>query len=86
MAEENKLFVGNLNWDMKDEDLAKIFSEVGEVVSANIIHYQDGRSKGFGFVEMAKAGDVQKAIDQLNDKEVMGRPIRVDKAQPRTDR
>lgn len=86
MSEDSKLFVGNLSWDVKDDDLEKVFSEVGAVESVNIIHYQDGRSKGFGFVEMASAEDAKKAIDELNGKEVMGRPMRVDKAQPREDR
>ncbi len=70
---------------MKDEDLEKVFAEVGEVESAKIIFYQDGRSKGFGFVEMASEEDVQKAIDELDDKEVMGRQMRVEKARPQEE-
>jgi RNA recognition motif-containing protein len=85
MSEDAKLFVGNLSWDATDEDLNKIFSEAGTVESVNIIRYPDGRSKGFGFVEMSKTAEAENAVEKLNGKELMGRPLRIDRARPRTE-
>lgn len=82
----NKLYVGNLPFSFTDEDLRKLFEEVGSVASARVITDRDtGRSKGFGFVEMATDGDAQKAIQQLNQSECNGRPITVNEARPREE-
>lgn len=80
-----KLYVGNLPWKVKDEDLEKLFQTVGQVISAHVITDRDhpGRSKGFGFVEMdAEAG--QEAIERMNGHEIDGRPLRVNEAQERS--
>ena len=78
------LFVGSLPWSVNDEQLAQIFSEAGSVDSARVITERDtGRSKGFGFVEMATDEDAKKAIDTLNGKEIEGRAITVNEARPK---
>ncbi len=76
-----KLFVRNLSYDLSDDELKKVFEEVGEVASAKIITDRyTGRSRGFGFVEMSNNDDAQKAIDELNGKDVGGRALVVDQA------
>ncbi|MCA9332617.1 RNA-binding protein [Candidatus Saccharibacteria bacterium] len=81
------LFVGSLSWGVKDDDLADFFGTVGTVVSAKVITDRDsGRSKGFGFVEMSSDEEAKKAIDELNGKELDGRPITVNEARPKEDR
>lgn len=78
------LFVGSLPWSVNDEQLAQIFGEAGTVESARVITERDtGRSKGFGFVEMATDEDAKKAIDTLNGKEIEGRAITVNEARPK---
>jgi RNA recognition motif-containing protein len=82
-----KIYVGNLPWSVKDEELHQLFAEYGEISSANVIMDKfSGRSKGFGFVEMPNDGDAEVAIKALNDKEVDGRNLRVNEAKPREDR
>ena len=78
-----KLYVGNLPYSYKDDDLNTLFADYGEVESAIIIiDRQSGRSKGFGFVELAdEAAD--KAMEELNGKDVDGRNIVVNEARPR---
>jgi len=81
-----KLYVGNLPYSVNDQKLNEIFSAVGEVVSAKVItDYDSGRSKGFGFVEMANDGDASKAISQLDGKDFDGRAIKVNEARPKED-
>ena len=78
------LFVGSLPWSVNDEQLAQIFGEAGTVESARVITERDtGRSKGFGFVEMATEEEAKKAIDTLNGKEIEGRAITVNEARPK---
>jgi RNA recognition motif-containing protein len=78
-----KLYVGNLDWNVTDDDLLALFSKVGDVSSAKIILSRDtGRSRGFGFVEMDKEIDVKAAIENLNGEYVSGRPIVVKGALP----
>jgi len=78
-----KLYVGNLPYELSDDDLKNHFSQAGNVTSANVIRYHDtGRSKGFGFVEMEKEEDAQKAIDMFNGKDLNGRNIVVSEARP----
>ncbi len=82
-----KLYVGNLSYNTHDEDLREAFSKIGEVVSTTLITDQEtGRSKGFGFVEMATDEDAQKAISALNGTSFMERTITVNEARPRTER
>ena len=86
MAQQN-LFVGSLAYATTDDTLKAFFEAIGEVTSARVITDRDsGRSKGFGFVEMAKEEDNQKAIDQLDGKELDGRAISVGLARPKEDR
>lgn len=83
----NKLFVGSLAWATNDDGLKDFFSGVGNVVSANVITDREtGRSKGFGFVEMSSEAEAKAAIEQLNGKELDGRPIVVNEARPRQNR
>jgi cold-inducible RNA-binding protein len=79
-----KLYVGNLSFQITDADLNKMFSEIGQVESVQIITDRDtGRSKGFGFVEMSDDAAAAKAIEQLNGKEVNGRALTVNEARPK---
>jgi len=82
-----KLFVGSLAWATTDDSLKDFFSAAGNVVSANVIvDRETNRSKGFGFVEMSSDEEAKKAIDELNGKELDGRPIVVNEARPREPR
>lgn len=82
-----KLYVGNLSFNTSNQDLNDLFGEVGTVTSANIIEDREtGRSRGFGFVEMASEDEGQNAIAQLNGKEVDGRSLKVNEAKPQGDR
>ena len=83
----NKLYVGNLNYDVDSSALEAIFAPHGTVQSAQVITDRDtGRSKGFGFVEMASDEEAQAAIAALNGQEVDGRALTVNEAKPREDR
>ena len=78
-----KLYVGNLLYEITDEDLKALFGAAGNVVSAAVIRYQDtGRSKGFGFVEMDTEEAAQKAVDTLNGQDHKGRKLVVSEARP----
>ena len=82
-----KLYVGNLNFKTSGEDLQELFGQVGTVESASVVMDRDtGRSRGFGFVEMASNEEGQKAIEQFNGKEFNGRNLSVNEARPREDR
>ncbi len=81
------IYVGNLSKDVTDEDLQNIFSEFGNVRSIKIIKdLFSGESKGFAFVEMPGISEAQKAINELNTKELKGKKIVVNEARPRNDR
>ena len=78
-----KLFVGSLAWATTDDSLQAFFSQVGPVASARVITDRaTGRSKGFGFVEMTNDEDAQKAVTELNGKDLDGRAIVVNEARP----
>jgi RNA recognition motif-containing protein len=78
-----KLYVGNLLYEVSDDDLKNLFAQAGNVVSATVIRYQDsGRSKGFGFVEMSTEEEAQKAIDTFNGLDNQGRKLVVSEARP----
>ncbi|MEG1555807.1 MAG: RNA-binding protein [Bacteroidales bacterium] len=80
------IFIGSLPYSVKDSDLEKIFEVYGEVTSAKVISDKfSGRSKGFGFVEMSDDEAAQKAIDALNNSEIGGRAIVVNKANDRSE-
>ncbi len=79
-----KLYVGNLGFDVTSQELQDAFAEVGAVESVAVITERDtGRSRGFAFVEMVSTGDAQKAIQELDGREIKGRAIRVSEAQER---
>ena len=81
------IYVGNLPYDLNEEAIKAMFAEFGEVTSVTLINDREsGRPKGFGFVEMADDAAGQAAIAALNGKEIKGRTVRVDKAEPRTER
>lgn len=81
------VYVGNLSYGTASDDLRELFEAYGEVTSANVISDRDsGRSKGFGFVEMADDAQAREAIEKLNGQEVGGRTITVNEARPREDR
>lgn len=78
-----KIYVGNLPYSSNDQSLEALFSNYGTVESAKVIVDRDtGRSKGFAFVEMSTEEEAQEAIEQLNEKEVEGRNIKVNEARP----
>ena len=79
-----KLYVGNLPFGVTAQELTELFSQAGEVVSANIITDRfSGQSRGFGFVEMNSDDAAQKAINQFNDYQMKGRGLKVNEAKPR---
>ena len=78
-----KIYVGNLSFQTTETDLSDMFGEIGQVESVQIITDRDtGRSKGFGFVQMADDAAAEKAIAQLNGQEVGGRNLTVNEARP----
>ena len=83
----NKLYVGGIPYRSTEDDMKKAFSEAGTVVSASIISDRmTGRSRGFGFVEMASEAEAQAAIDRWDGKEMDGRTLSVSFARPQDDR
>jgi RNA recognition motif-containing protein len=82
-----KLYVGNLSYDVDGSELEQLFAQHGQVVSAQIINDRDtGRSKGFGFVEMANDNEAEAAIAALHGQQHGGRALTVNEARPREDR
>ena len=82
-----KLYVGNLPYSAAEQDLSDKFAAYGTVESTKLITDRDtGRSKGFGFVEMATDSEAQAAIDGLNDTDYDGRPMKVNEARPQEKR
>ena len=80
------IYVGNLARQTTEEDLQKAFEACGAVRSVNIIKDRfSGESRGFGFVEMPASQEAQKAIDEVNGTDLMGRTISVNQARPRTE-
>ena len=83
----NKLYVGNLSYNVRDEDLQQAFAQYGSVSSAKVMMDRDtGRSKGFGFVEMSSDAEAQAAINGMNGQSLDGRAIVVNEARPREER
>ncbi len=81
------IYVGNMNFDLGNDDLYNLFSQFGTVTTAKIINDKvTGRSKGFGFVEMENDEDARKAISSLNESEVKGRKLIVNEARPQEQR
>lgn len=83
----NKLYVGNLAYSVRDEELQQAFAQYGSVTSAKVMMDREtGRSKGFGFVEMGSDAEAQAAINGLNGQALEGRAIVVNEARPREER
>ena len=83
----NKLYVGNLAYSVRDEELHQAFSAFGTVTSAKVMMDREtGRSKGFGFVEMATDAEAQAAINGMNGQSLSGRAVVVNEARPREER
>lgn len=83
----NKLYVGNLSYETKEDDLRDFFKDCGKLVSVKIIlDAQTGQSRGFGFVELETAAQASKAISSLNGAELNGKNVKVNEAQNRNDR
>ncbi len=83
----NKLYVGGISYDTKDEGLKEFFAQAGNVLSAQIIvDRATGRSKGFGFVEMSSDAEAENAIAMLDGKELDGRRLSVKEARPKEDK
>tara|TARA_Y100000589_G_C26783486_1_gene478767 strand:+ start:204 stop:455 length:252 start_codon:yes stop_codon:yes gene_type:complete len=79
----NKIYVGNLDYQMSDEDLKSEFSSYGDIQDVIIIKdHETGRSKGFGFVTFAEESALEKALE-LDGQEIRGRQLRVNKARPK---
>ncbi|MBI4240613.1 MAG: RNA-binding protein [Candidatus Rokubacteria bacterium] len=77
----HKLFVGGLSFSTSNDRLREVFSEAGQVESAVVVTDRDtGRSRGFGFVEMATAEEAEQAVTRLNGREIDGRSLKVEKA------
>jgi len=75
------IYIGNLNYKVRENDLKEVFEEYGDVVSVKIvIDKQTGKSKGFGFIEMSSDDDANRAIEELNGAELMDRALVVNKA------
>jgi RNA recognition motif-containing protein len=82
-----RLYVGNLNFRTTGDELREMFSQAGEVENASVVEDRDtGRSRGFGFVEMATKEGAAAAIEQFNGKEFGGRALTVNEARPRVER
>lgn len=83
----NKLYVGNLSYQLKEDELRTVFAEMGEVVSVTIIKDRvSGQSRGFGFVEMATEDGAKNAIAAIHGRPVDNRPIVVSEARPQQRR
>ena len=81
------IYVGNVPYTVSETDLEELFGEYGQVATATIIRDRyDGRSKGFGFVEMENQEDGERAIEALDGQDMMGRPLKVNPARPREQR
>ena len=82
-----KLYIGNLSYSTNDDQLKEVFSQAGEVTSATVItDKMSGRSRGFGFVEMADEASAQKAVEMFNGYKLDDRELVVNEARPQTDR
>ena len=77
-----RLFVGNLSFDTKEVELRDLFGQSGQILEVKVVIDRDtGRSRGFAFVEMSSAEEADKAIGELNGRELAGRPLRVSQAE-----
>jgi len=83
----NKLFVTNLSYDVTQDELSELFSQIGKVVSTNIIlDRETGQSRGFGFIEMSSETEALEAIKKLDNSDFKGRTLMVKESRPMTER
>ncbi|HUS71550.1 MAG TPA: RNA-binding protein [Sedimentisphaerales bacterium] len=81
------IYVGNLLFDVTEDELRELFEPFGQVTEVRMIMDKfSGKSKGFGFIEMPSKEEAEKAIEELNAKDLKGRPMNVNEAKPKTDR
>ncbi|ABW27623.1 MULTISPECIES: RNA-binding protein [Acaryochloris] len=81
------VYIGNLSYEVTEDDLSAVFAEYGEVKQVKLpVDRESGRKRGFGFVEMQDESNEEKAIEELDGAEWMGRTLKVNKAKPRTPR
>src|SRR3954452_21456402 len=81
------IYVGNLSWSCSNDDLTQLFSQHGTVARAQVVMDREtGRSRGFGFVEMANEAEAKTAVEALNNFNFQGRPLTVNEARPREAR
>ncbi len=81
------IYVGNLSYDATEDDIRQAFSAHGEVSSVNVITDREtGRPRGFAFVEMPNGDEAQNAIQNVNETDIAGRPVKVNEARPKGDR
>jgi len=81
------IYVGNLVFDVSEDDLKEAFEQFGEITEVRLIMDKySGKSKGFGFIEMPSKEEAEKAIEEMNGKEFKGRAMNVNEAKPKTDR
>ena len=84
---ETKIYVGNLSYDTKEDDLRELFAQAGTVASVALIKDRDtGQSKGFAFIEMSNQSEAEKAIQMFNDYTMANRPLKVNLARPKEER
>jgi cold-inducible RNA-binding protein len=84
---ETKIYVGNLSYDTKEEDLRELFAQAGTVASVALIKDRDtGQSKGFAFIEMSNQSEAEKAIQMFNSYTLANRPLKVNLARPKEER
>ena len=78
------IYCGNISYDTSEDDLRDLFAQYGEVAGVRVIKDRDtGRSKGFGFVDMNNDDEAKEAIEALNEKDFMGRALRINESRPR---
>ncbi len=81
------IYVGNMPFDVSEDDLREAFEQFGEITEVRLIMDKySGKSKGFGFIEMPSKDEAEKAIEEMNGKEFKGRALSVNEAKPKTDR
>jgi cold-inducible RNA-binding protein len=84
---ETKIYVGNLSYDTKEDDLRELFAQAGTVASVALIKDRDtGQSKGFAFIEMSNQSEAEKAIQMFNSYTMANRPLKVNLARPKEER
>jgi cold-inducible RNA-binding protein len=84
---ETKIYVGNLSYDTKEDDLRELFAQAGTVASVALIKDRDtGQSKGFAFIEMSNQSEAEKAIQMFNSYSLANRPLKVNLARPKEER